>query len=71
MSPHGNVCCPFCGERHSEVADTRWKPTDRRVRRVHCLACNRRFSTVEFVPTVTRLKSLFGWLRLSTKGPSS
>ena len=63
----GSVHCPFCHERHSEVVDSRWRPSDRRERRHLCLACGKRFSTVEIVPTVVRLKALFFKFHVSTR----
>lgn len=44
------LACPFCGELTSEVVDGRPRP-NRRVyrRRRQCMACGKRFWTVEAV----------------------
>lgn len=48
--------CPYCGEDHDKVIDSRSTDGGRAVRRRReCLKCRKRFTTYEYVETMTRL----------------
>jgi transcriptional repressor NrdR len=48
--------CPYCGEDHDKVIDSRSTDGGRAVRRRReCLRCHKRFTTYEYVETTTRL----------------
>jgi transcriptional repressor NrdR len=48
--------CPFCGEDNDKVIDSRATDAGRAIRRRRqCLACNRRFTTKEYVEENTRM----------------
>lgn len=70
MKSFGNVNCPFCKVRNSGVYATRYRQTDSRARYHRCVACGKSFKTIEFVPTVTRLKALFAKFKISTRESS-
>lgn len=48
--------CPYCGEDHDKVIDSRSTDGGRAVRRRReCSKCRKRFTTYEYVETTTRL----------------
>lgn len=48
--------CPYCGEDHDKVIDSRAADGGSSIRRRrHCLACEKRFTTYEFIERSTKL----------------